>query len=299
MLPGYLINRWTDGAKPFGGGAGHEYESEKVPDEQVAIYECVPECPVPKLSPSGEDASRFFQHVMATMSNSLPQDLWDHLTTLVSPPEQYLPNVLKVQDPSEVPWENLDQESVHGVIWLGDPTEHLDHLYRVMKPGAHLLIVSDSDVPNFEAIVRVEGYGYEVRDAICYLDSDTDKFRYTAKASSAERNAGLASHCTHPTVKPIAMMRHLLEDIPQGALVCDPFLGSGTTGIACLQDGYDFVGIDREDEYVAIAHNRILHWAAEQSKKAAKPDVLIESEGGEVPKLPTLEDDLNSLFGSC
>lgn len=48
--PGYTINKWDDGAKPFGGGAGHEYTSEKQPDEQVAVYECEPDCPVEELS---------------------------------------------------------------------------------------------------------------------------------------------------------------------------------------------------------------------------------------------------------
>jgi len=48
--PGYTINRWTDGAKPFGGGAGHEYESEQQPDESVAVWKCKVGCAVRGLS---------------------------------------------------------------------------------------------------------------------------------------------------------------------------------------------------------------------------------------------------------
>jgi hypothetical protein len=48
-VPGYTINRWTDGAKPFGGGAGHEYESEKQPEESIAVWECVEGCAVEGL----------------------------------------------------------------------------------------------------------------------------------------------------------------------------------------------------------------------------------------------------------
>jgi len=46
---GYTINRFKDGAKPFGDGAGHEYESEEVPCGEVEVYACVPGCPVRML----------------------------------------------------------------------------------------------------------------------------------------------------------------------------------------------------------------------------------------------------------
>jgi hypothetical protein len=58
--PGYTINRFTDGAKPFGGGAGHEHESEseKQPDERVATWDCEENCPVRFLGKqSGESHS--------------------------------------------------------------------------------------------------------------------------------------------------------------------------------------------------------------------------------------------------
>jgi len=49
---GYLINRWDDGSKPFGGGAGHPYTSEQQV-ERVAIWECVEGCPVADLDSQG------------------------------------------------------------------------------------------------------------------------------------------------------------------------------------------------------------------------------------------------------
>lgn len=55
-VEGYVINRFDDGAKPFGGGAGHEYTSEAQPEEQVEIWECSQDCPVGKMG----DSSRFF-----------------------------------------------------------------------------------------------------------------------------------------------------------------------------------------------------------------------------------------------
>jgi hypothetical protein len=87
------------------------------------------------------------------------------------------------------------------------------------------------------------------------------RFFYVAKASSAERNAGLDRNA-HPTVKPIDLMRWLVRLItPPGGLVLDPFTGSGTTGIACALEGMAFLGIEREAEYVDRARARIGHHA--------------------------------------
>jgi site-specific DNA-methyltransferase (adenine-specific) len=67
----------------------------------------------------------------------------------------------------------------------------------------------------------------------------------------------------HPTVKPIELMRYLvrLTKTPTGGIVLDPFTGSGTTGIACVLEGREFIGIEREAEYVEIAEKRIAHYA--------------------------------------
>jgi site-specific DNA-methyltransferase (adenine-specific) len=62
----------------------------------------------------------------------------------------------------------------------------------------------------------------------------------------------------HPTVKPTDLMRHLVRLVtPQGGTVLDPFLGSGTTALAAEAEGFDWVGIEREAEYVKIAEQRL------------------------------------------
>ncbi len=67
---------------------------------------------------------------------------------------------------------------------------------------------------------------------------------------------------THPTVKPIAFMRWLVRLItPPGGIVCDPFCGSGSTGCAAVTEGFDFVGIERELEFAALARARVEHAA--------------------------------------
>jgi len=62
----------------------------------------------------------------------------------------------------------------------------------------------------------------------------------------------------HSTVKPIALMEYLIKMVtPKGGTVLDPFMGSGSTGVACKQNGYSFIGIDMTDEYIEIAKARI------------------------------------------
>jgi hypothetical protein len=81
-------------------------------------------------------------------------------------------------------------------------------------------------------------------------------FRYQAKASRSERG----SANKHPTVKPVELMRWLVRLVtPPGGVVLDPFTGSGTTGVACVREGFKFVGIEREPEYHSIATARIQH----------------------------------------
>jgi hypothetical protein len=77
---------------------------------------------------------------------------------------------------------------------------------------------------------------------------------------------------SHPTVKPKDVMIRLLANVPkdQGP-VLDPFLGSGTTLVACLETGHDGIGIEREAEYIEIADARVRHWdAAKAGWDAAK-----------------------------
>lgn len=62
----------------------------------------------------------------------------------------------------------------------------------------------------------------------------------------------------HPTQKPVGVMRWCLEQLPSDAkLICDPFMGSGTTGVACVREGKSFVGIEREPVYFEAAIKRI------------------------------------------
>jgi len=124
-------------------------------------------------------------------------------------------------------------------------------------------------------------------------EDDYPPFFYTAKASRKEREAGCenlparsgaeAVHREegsdglkspragagrtaesvrngHPTVKPLSVMSWLVTLVtPPNGVVMDPFMGSGTTGIAAVKNGFSFIGCEQSEEYLAIAEARIRH----------------------------------------
>jgi hypothetical protein len=79
----------------------------------------------------------------------------------------------------------------------------------------------------------------------------TDVIRSTSNA--------LADRTEHPCPKPLAFMRKLITRVAPSPsdLICDPLLGSGSTGVAAIQLGHRFIGIERNADYLAIAERRI------------------------------------------
>ncbi len=142
----------------------------------------------------------------------------------------------------------------------------------------------------------VGGDGVNAVERKLYLDTGgASRFFYVAKASKSERNNGLEGFDTkqtkggggtyneeagakygsikaegknfHPTVKPVKLMQYLIKMItPPNGIVLDPFCGSGTTGVACKLDGFQFVGMEQDPEYSKIAEGRIKNYKEEKEK---------------------------------
>ena len=126
--------------------------------------------------------------------------------------------------------------------------------------------------------------GYYSQDANYGDEGSASRYFYCPKISKSERNQGLVefddkqyshdgrkksienpyqrnksiSKNNHPTVKPVELMKYLCRLVtPKGGTVLDPFMGSGSTGMAAKDEGFDFIGIEREKEYFEISEQRI------------------------------------------
>lgn len=109
---------------------------------------------------------------------------------------------------------------------------------------------------------EVRGGGGRVVDG--YKEGEED----LKQAASAYGAVKAKKANVHPTVKPIALMQYLCRLItPPEGTVLDPFMGSGTTGIAAHLEGFDFVGIEMNEEYIEIAKARIEHHVKKQEEK--------------------------------
>lgn len=76
---------------------------------------------------------------------------------------------------------------------------------------------------------------------------------------------------THPTVKPVDLMKYLIKLItPKGGTVLDPFNGSGSTGMAAVELGFDYIGCELDPEYVKISEARIAAWLSKDIEPELK-----------------------------
>ena len=130
------------------------------------------------------------------------------------------------------------------------------------------------------------GWGHKEYDKTIGFgdEGSASRYFYCPKVSKSERNQGLVefddkqyshdgrkksienpyqrnksiSKNNHPTVKPQELMKYLCRLVtPKGGTVLDPFMGSGSTGMAAKDEGFDFIGIEREKEYFEISEQRI------------------------------------------
>jgi DNA modification methylase len=94
----------------------------------------------------------------------------------------------------------------------------------------------------------------------------------------------------HPTVKPTDLMLYLIRLVTKnGGTILDPFMGSGSTGKAAIRGGFDFIGIEREDEYFQIAKARIEY---EKNRPVSKP-----IKGNRVEVKSEVKEKINQFFG--
>ena len=146
--------------------------------------------------------------------------------------------------PSEQTFLSLMQKSVYQIFWGGN--------YYILPPSRGWLVWNKPE-RNFTLS--------EAELAWTNLEKPIRVFDY--RRSDPDRK--------HPTQKPVALMEWCIQKLPDTAkTILDPFMGSGTTGVACAKLGRSFIGIERDEEYFDIACRRI-----EEAYK--QPDMFVSA----------------------
>ena len=143
-------------------------------------------------------------------------------------------------------WDNepLEQAEIdlllayteHQIIWGGN--YFASHL-----PDSQCWLVWD----------KLNGEGFSLAD----VELAWTSFDKAARMFRRSRTATFSEGKVHPTQKPIALMKWCISFLPDAQTILDPFMGSGTTGVAAVQMGRKFIGIEREERYFEIACRRI------------------------------------------
>lgn len=156
-------------------------------------------------------------------------------------------------------------------LWLAE-------CLRIAKPGAPICLFSDwRQLPTISDVMQIAGWvwrGVVVWDKTAGIRPNAGRFRQQAEfvlwGSNGPMPHDLSAPClngvfTHPPFrgkehiagKPFRLMRDLVQIVPRGGVVLDPFMGSATTGMAAIAEGRDFLGIEIDPHYQQNARERI------------------------------------------
>ncbi len=127
-----------------------------------------------------------------------------------------------------------------------------DHYAARLPPGRWLAWDKLDGLESWDSFSDVE-FAWDSRPGAARL------FRLLWKGIAAVKKGERGGRRWHPTQKPIALMRWCLDQVgvPAGGTILDPYMGTGTTGVACVQTGRNFVGVEINPDYFAIARQRI------------------------------------------
>ncbi|MFF4529463.1 DNA-methyltransferase [Streptomyces sp. NPDC001407] len=174
---------------------------------------------------------------------------------------------------SDFPGENMDQRSF--TFWL---TQILTEAHRVTRPSGTLLLFTDwRQAGSMSDALQAGGWTWRGTLAWHKPQARPQRGRFTQNcefihwaskgAVDAERNPvylpGMYSASQprkdrkHITQKPVEVMRELVKICPPGGTILDFCAGSGSTGVAALLEGYDFIGIEKTEHYAQIATERL------------------------------------------
>lgn len=155
----------------------------------------------------------------------------------------------------------------------------LPGIYKVLKPNSHCYIMVNSR--NLSKLQQAaEDVGFKFQNLLVWDKGNVTPNRYYMQGceyilmlrkgkakninnmgtSNVLRVPNIIGKKVHPTEKPVDLMKILIENSSnEGDLVLDPFMGSGSTGVACINTNRKFIGFELDEKYFEIAKERIEH----------------------------------------
>jgi site-specific DNA-methyltransferase (adenine-specific) len=133
--------------------------------------------------------------------------------------------------PSAWLWGLMMEKATHLIVWGGN--------YFPLPPSQTFLVWDKMQPENFSLAMCEQAW--------CSFKKPAKMHRLSVTSYEKE----------HPTQKPVRLMEWCIDHAPESGTICDPYMGSGTTGVAAVKMGKTFVGIEREPKYFEIACKRI------------------------------------------
>jgi len=220
---GYSINTFDNGAKPFGDAVGEDYSTSKK-TEVIEEWECTEGCAIKIL---------------------------DDQTGVSKSPSTYVRKEGSKQNIGHTPGSEGGNQTVS--LNYGDSGGASRFFYSTK---------ANKKEKNAGLTKEVENDRFQTRE--CTQCGKNVPYVGSCGCPDAEiiMVASKPTKNVHPTVKPIDLMRYLVRLVtPRGGTTLDPFLGSGSTGIAAHLEGFNFIGIEKDEEYLELAKERIDWWA--------------------------------------
>ena len=157
-------------------------------------------------------------------------------------------------------------------------SEWIPKLYRVAKNQSHIYIFTN--VINLkDMLVESEKVGFQLHNVLCWEKNNCTPSQYYMKnceyvlflrkgkakyinnignSKTVHKFNNIIGDKRHPTEKPVDLLEFYINNSSyQGDIILDPFMGSGTTGVACKNTNRKFIGIELDDTYFNVAKQRI------------------------------------------
>lgn len=158
----------------------------------------------------------------------------------------------------------------------------LDGAYRVLSPAGSIVVfcrwdvqcVFQENITNAGFTIRSQivwdrmahGMGdlrrqFAPAHDVAWFATKSNQFQFPGRRpkSVIRYPRCAATEMVHPTQKPVELFKDLIESLTHpGEIVLDPFIGSGTTAIACIRSGRHYIGIEKDPTYAAIAQRRVI-----------------------------------------